>query len=232
METRNHVGKYINLVICLSLLLPKLLFSEDADVAIILKASGKVSLKKIERKDWLTGKTGQRLNSGDVIKTEENSVAAIMFTDDKSLIKVRDNSTIAIKGKREQKSITKRIFCTVGNFWIKAAKQTNQMLVETPSGVAAIKGSAATFTVTPAETKIVVSDGVFELFNTYGKILIQAGETGKITREGQPIKYKSTPEEQQGAQDDGGFLENEIRLEFEKDSQTKTLKIKYKENNN
>lgn len=232
METINHVNKYICLILCFCIMLPVLLIADDSDVAIILKATGKVNVKRTGRADWQSSRNGQRLNSGDVIKTAENSLAAIMFTDDKSLIKVRDNSTIAIKGKRENKSITKRIFCTIGNFWLKASKQENQMVIETPSGVAAIKGSAALFTVTPTETQIVVTDGIFELFNTYGKVLVHAGETGKITREGEPIKYKSTPEEQQGAKDEEGFIENEIKLEFEKDSQIKTLRIKYKEKNN
>ena len=209
-----------------------LIANDSKDVAIVLKSSGNVRVHQSATKKWFSGKRGRRLSSGDIVKTSKKSLAAVMFTDDKTLIKVRENSSIAIKGKREKKSISKRIFCSVGKFWLKATKQKKELLVETPSGVAAVKGSAAYFTVTPDETEVVVSDGVFELFNKFGKILVRLGETGKLKRDGKPIKYKSTDKEKEDAKDieDSLPVESELKFKFmDNQKNEKTLIIKYKE---
>lgn len=233
METRNHVFKKIILLFGLFLIFNTTTIADGSrDVAIVLKSKGNVRIKKSTTKKWLSGTRGRRLDSGDVVKTAKNSLAAVMFTDDKTLLKVRENSTLAIKGKREKKSISKRIFCSVGKFWLKATKQKNQLLVETPSGVAAVKGSEALFTVTPDETEVVVTAGIFELFNKFGKILVRLGETGKLKRDGKPIKYKSTEKEKQAVKDLEEKLPVESELKFKfLDSQKneKTLIIKYKE---
>ena len=233
MDKINLVLRYVLIILGLLLLMDSKVNAENSkDVAIVLKSKGKVSIKKIATNKWYTGSRGKRLDSGDIIKTADNSLAAVMFTDDKSLIKVRDNSTVAIKGKREKKSIAKRIFCSVGSFWLRANKQKTKLFVETPSGVAAIKGSAAYFTITPDETKVMVTDGIFQLWNKFGEVFVNLGETGRLTRDDKPIKYKTTVEEVKaaGAEKEDEQLVKELKLKF-KDSQgqEKDLIIKYKE---
>jgi len=235
MNKINLVLRYVLIILGLFLLMESNIIAENSkDVAVVLKSKGKVSIKKIAANKWYRSRRGQRLNSGDIIKTEKNSLAAVMFTDDKSLIKVRDNSTVAIKGKREKKSIAKRIFCSVGSFWLRAKKQKTKLFVETPSGVAAVKGSAAYFTISPDETKVMVTDGIFQLWNKFGEIFVNIGETGRLTRNGKPIKYKTTVEEidAAGPEDEGEDekLVKELRLKFKDDQgEEKDLIIKYKE---
>lgn len=164
------------------------------DIAIILKSKGEVKLLKEKSKDWRDGRVGTRLDSGDMLKTAENSLAAVMFTDDKSLIKVRDNSSLAIRGKRIEQSISKRIICTLGEFWVKATNQQSKLLVETPSGVAAVKGTEF-YGIVDAEgnTQIIVMEGIVQLLNKLGEILIQAGQTGKLTKNGAPVAFNTDP---------------------------------------
>ncbi|MDZ7332725.1 MAG: FecR family protein [candidate division KSB1 bacterium] len=164
------------------------------DIAIILKSKGEVKLRKEKSKDWRDGRVGTRLDSGDMLKTAENSLAAVMFTDDKSLIKVRDNSSLAIRGKRIEQSISKRIICTLGEFWVKATNQQSKLLVETPSGVAAVKGTEF-YGIVDAEgnTQIIVVEGIVQLLNKLGEILIQAGQTGKLTKNGAPVAFNTDP---------------------------------------
>ncbi len=234
MDTRNHVFR--NLILLMSALLifqATTIADGSKDVAIVLKSTGDVQVKEAGTKKWYSGDRGRRLNSGDIVKTSKSALVAVMFTDDKTLLKVRENSTIAIKGKREKDTIAKSIFCTVGEFWLKASKQKKQLLVETPSGVAAVKGSAASFVVTPDTTNVVVTDGVFELFNKYGRILVSLGETGKLFRDGKPIKYQSTAAEIKaaGENDQGLPVEGELKFKFlDSEKNEKSLIIKYKEN--
>ncbi len=199
------------------------------DVAIMLKTSGDVRVKKVVTKKWYYGKRGVRLDSGDIIKTADNSLAAIMFTDDKSLIKVRDKSLVAIRGKREKKSITKRVLCSLGKFWVKVSKQRAKFVVETPSGIAAVKGTEFYGVVgEDGSTTIIAVEGIVELFNELGKILVKAGESGKLTKNGVPIKY-DTPDDQKPDWGKGDGNDEELRLEFkDDDGNRKTLRIKYK----
>jgi len=99
METRNHVFKKIILLLGLILILTTILFANiSKDVAIVLKSKGTVRVKKSTTNKWLDGKRGRRLDSDDLVRTSKNSLAAVMFTDDKTLLKVRESSTLVIIG--------------------------------------------------------------------------------------------------------------------------------------
>ncbi len=200
------------------------------DVAIVLKTSGDVRVKKAVNKKWYYGKRGVRLDSGDIIKTAENSLAAIMFTDDKSLIKIRDKSLVAIRGKREKNSIAKRVLCTLGKFWVKVSKQKTKFVVETPSGIAAVKGTEFYGIVEEdGSTTIIAIEGIVELMNELGKVLVQAGESGKLTKNGEPAKYKTPDKEKPVWGDEEENEGEELKMEFkDQDGNRKTLRVNLK----
>ncbi len=205
-----------------------LLGQSNNDVAIVLKSKGNVKVKKDATKKWSNGDRGLRLDSGDIVKTYENSLAAIMFTDDKSLLKVRDNSILAIRGKRTKNSISKRIACKFGNFWININKQKSKMIVETPSGIAAVKGTEFYGIVdSEGNTLIIVIDGIVQLINKLGEALAKAGQTGKLTKDAAPEVFKTDPSTiPNWADDDKGS--NELKFEFQdSDGNKKNLKIIY-----
>ena len=205
-----------------------LVAQSNDDVALILKSKGNVKVRKGKNKNWQDGNRGKRLDSGDIIKTYEQALAAIMFTDDKSLLKVRDNSTLAIRGKRTKQSIAKRIACKFGDFWIKVSKQKSKLLVETPSGVAAVKGTEFYCIVdSEGNTHVLVIEGIVELMNKLGKALAKAGQTGKLVKGQSP---KVSPTDPDSVPDWAGDdkQSNELQFEFEdSDGNKKNLKIIY-----
>jgi hypothetical protein len=220
--------KLIN-IFCISILLSNVLYAQtDKDVALILKSNGKVHVRKENINRWQNGVNGFRLDSGDIIKTYDKSLAAVMFTDDKSLLKVRDNATLAIRGKRTDKSITKRIICTLGNFWIKVSKQKSRLLVETPSGVAAVKGTEFYGVVdSDGNTTIIVIEGIVQLMNKLGEALVKAGQTGRLNK-GQPPEVSPTDpnDKLNWAKDDQDG--SELQFEFQdSEGNKKNLKIIY-----
>ena len=54
-------------------------------------------------------KKGHIFESGDILKTDKDSFAALIFIDDKSALKVKENTEIIISGKRSAKAIAKEI---------------------------------------------------------------------------------------------------------------------------
>ena len=130
----------INYIVVIIPFMTSSLFADNAkDIAIILKVKGTVKIQTANTKKWRMATKGMRLNSGDYINTGGNSLAAIMFMDDMRLIKIRENSTISIKGKCERSLIAKGLNFSLGQLWTKITKQKSDFCVEIPSGIAAIK---------------------------------------------------------------------------------------------
>lgn len=229
VDTMNRLNKFLIITGLLGFLAGDVaLCQNNNDVAIILKSKGDVKVRKEKSKNWNSGNQGLRLDSGDILKTQENSLAAIMFTDDKSLLKVRDNSTLAIRGIRTNRSIAKKISCKIGNFWINATQQNTKMVVETPSGMAAVKGTEF-YGIVDAEgnTLIIVIEGVVQLLNKLGEVLVRAGQSGKLTKNGVPVVFDTDLNSLLNwANDDSGA--KELQFEFQdSDGNKKNLKIRY-----
>ncbi len=212
-------------ILALPVLLVSLLLSPEQaaaqtgkakDIALVLRAKGRVQKVPAGKKRALRARKGDRLHSGDVIRTGKNSQASLIFTDDKSLVKLRPESHLIIKGKREKKNVKKTLFMRLGTLWAKVTKG-NLFRVETPSGVAAVKGTEFEVSIDAGGTMIVTCfEGIVELFNRHGKIELTANMRGELTPDKAP-----EPKEWAGRDD-------EIRIKFEKDGEVKWLIIKFK----
>lgn len=198
------------------------------DVAVVLKTKGKVDVTRVQNRPAEIAKQGTRLHNGNLLHTGDESLAALVFTDDKSLLKVRSNSKVAIKGMRQQNSIVKTIAMEFGQLWAKVTKSAAPFRVQTPSGVAAVKGTNF-YCITDEAGKMIIIclEGAVELANALGKVLVNAGYTGTLEKDQAPTVRPSTPDEiPSWGEDDstGGSFE----IEFEDASgQKKRLKINY-----
>jgi hypothetical protein len=217
------------LTILLALILSSSLFAFDSgDIAIVLKSTGTVKIRSGNPGAWLLAEKGMSLNSGDLVKTDEKSFAAIMFTDDKSLLKVQENSTITINGDRQRTTIAKNLKFDLGQLWLKANKQESKIKIETPAGVAAVKGTEFYGLVDQSgKTTIYGLEGVVALENKHGSVDVTQGETGTVTKM-EPPDIKKTVVEKQPVWATEQSAENYLEFEFIDDQGTpKNLKIYY-----
>jgi len=197
------------------------------DIALVLKVRGDVRYRSREI-NWTSLKRGRRLTSGDRIRTGEEALVALVFSDDKSMMKIRSDSEVSIRGERKKRGITKRLFMGLGEMWAKVNPRGGGFRLETPSGVAAVRGTEFYGLVdTEGITTIIGVSGVVELFNELGSVLINEGETGQATKGQAPTVGESTNFPNWGGEDEEGS--GEIELEFEdEDGFKKRLKIKYR----
>jgi len=204
----------------------------DKDIALVLKTTGQVQVNA-DNAAWQNAGRGTRLHAGAQVRTGDQSLAAIVFTDDKSLLKVRSNSKVVINGKREAAAsggqrIIKTIAMEFGELWAKVTKGNTPFRVETPSGVAAVKGTIF-YSILRDDGRlyIICFDGIVELINRFGSVLVQAGQTGTSALNEAPETHPSTPEEiPTWANDSEGS--GEIEIEFQdQNGQKKKLKIRY-----
>jgi len=212
-------------LITLSLHLNPALASRD--VALVLKVKGNARLKS-PRRNWSLLRRGKRLQGGDKVRTGEESLVAIVFTDDKSMMKIHSESEVSIKGERTKKGIRKRIFMNIGQLWARINPKGGGFRVETPSGVAAVKGTEFyLFRDATGQMTVIGIRGLVELFNDLGKVMVGKGQTG-ILKKGIKPRLEKTVKVNDWAKE--GSDENEMQIEFEnKDGVKKSLKIHYKE---
>ena len=115
--------------------------ADTRDVALVLKVKGTAQHRLNNTTSWSGLRKASRLAAGDRVKTGESSLVAMVFTDDKSMLKVRSDSEITVGGERTKKGFAKRLFMGLGDMWAKVNPLGSGFRLETPSGVAAVKGT-------------------------------------------------------------------------------------------
>ncbi len=234
LQKRKHsLGKGITF--CLAVWIGSLLLwaspgraQSGKDIAVVLKTVGNVTVNRGENGTWESVKRGTRLHSGNVVRTGEKSLAALVFTDDKSLVKIRANSEVTIKGSREKKKVKKSLFMRLGELWAKVTKG-NPFQVETPSGVAAVKGTEFYVAMDQSGNMVVFCmEGIIELINRLGRLDLNAGERGQLLPDNRPTKRRMREDEKPkwAAEDEI----NELQIEFENENgEKKILKIRFRQ---
>ncbi|NOY77507.1 MAG: FecR domain-containing protein [Calditrichaeota bacterium] len=204
----------------------------DRDIALIFKVKGKVNIVKAENNRSVHAKRGSRLDAGDQIRTDQDGFTALIFTDDKSMMKIRGNSDVIIRGKRQKKTFTKRIFMEMGEAWVHVSPQVaSDFRIETPTGVAAVKGTEFyTIVDQDGNVSIFATKGIVELINQLGTVLVHAGESGFSDGKSEPKVKKIKPGQAPGwAKSSSTGEEKVLDIEFEdKDGTKKHMKIYYK----
>ena len=82
-------------------------------IAVATKVKGMVEIMKVRKKEFNTLKAGSILDDGDKIRTGKSGFVAIIFIDDKSTLKIKENSEAVITGRRTAKDISKKLIWMV-----------------------------------------------------------------------------------------------------------------------
>jgi len=116
--------------------------------ATILKSTGAVYVKPSGESEYnVAAEMGMGLHVGDAIMTSDDGFVAVIFTSDKSLVKIRKNSEVTI---REEYSV-KTVKVNEGRLLVSVTPGVRgSFRVETPTSVASVKGTKF-WTVTSSE---------------------------------------------------------------------------------
>ncbi len=106
-------------------------------IALTLKTSGDVALKHSKETAFKPKLAiGTPLFSEDHIKTGKDGLAVLVFLDDKSQIKIRENSEMIIRGKRGNEAISKNISMSFGTLKAEVSPQRKgDFVIATPTSV-------------------------------------------------------------------------------------------------
>lgn len=219
-----NILKYTSIMLLLGLFC----FAESyasRDVALVLKVSGKAEIKS-GSSDWTTLKRGTRLNGGDEIRTGDETLVAIVFTDDKSMLKVRSQSQVTIHGDRSESGIKKRINMGIGQLWANVTKGGAGFRIETPTGVAAVKGTEFYVNLgLDGLMEVIGVEGLVQLGGRVGNVNVGPGQIGILEKGKLPILGRAEDIPSWGALTED---EKKIVIEFlDDEGNKKYLKLKF-----
>ena len=142
----------------------------------VMKASGQVLIKPIGGASYsVEVKPGQSVSNGDAIRVGEGSFAVVIFLDDKSVVKVRENTDFQFV----ETSNTRSLIIDQGTTLHNVNKEGRQKAyrVETPVSVASVKGTefSAFHDAVAGIDKFVGKTGNFDVFNTISGMTVNVG---------------------------------------------------------
>tara|TARA_X000001036_G_scaffold344072_1_gene323699 strand:+ start:25 stop:696 length:672 start_codon:yes stop_codon:yes gene_type:complete len=150
-------------------------------IAVATKVNGLVEIMPVDTKDFSKLKPGTILSDGDKIRTGNSGFAAIIFIDDKSILKLKGNSEATIAGQRTSASISKKINMDSGTVRATITKQNVDFVIQTPTSVASVKGTDFWLLSDPISGDEVIGlDGIVNLTNneTGEEVDVTEGNSG------------------------------------------------------
>ncbi len=157
-------------------------------IAVTTKVKGVSEIMKVGSKKFSSLKAGMILDDGDKIRTGKSGFVAIIFIDDKSTLKVKENSEAVITGRRTKKNISKKINIDGGTIRASITKQNVDFVIQTPTSVASVKGTDFWMVVDELlGDQIIGIEGQVSLVNTETgqEVNVTSGMTGVSSPDGQ-----------------------------------------------
>lgn len=177
--------KNINYIILITSIISSFVFANK--IAVTTKVKGMVEIMPVEKKDFSKLKPGTILSDGDKIRTGSKGFVAIIFIDDKSTLKLKENTEAVITGQRSAASISKKINMDIGTVRATVTKQNTDFVIQTPTSVASVKGTDFWLVTDPENgDQIIGIEGIVGLTNneTGQEVDVSEGMTGISTPDG------------------------------------------------
>ena len=160
---------YLICLLCLS-------FGLADKIAIATKVKGVVEIAPTKINKFKTLTPGTVLSDGDKIRTGSKGFTAIIFIDDKSTLKVKENSELVVGGQKSDARISKKINMDLGTIRATINKQNTDFVIQTPTSVASVKGTDFWLLSDPE-----IGDQVMGLEGVVGLTNTQTGQEVNVT---------------------------------------------------
>ena len=176
---------------------------QGESIARIMKAEGLVFVKRLGMSSYdEPGKIGAAINNGDAIKVGEYGFAAVIFLDDRSVVKIKSDSQFEFMDTKNTRSLNIE-FGTILNK-IEKENRNKTFRVVSPVSVASVKGTEFSAMIDPSGVdQFVGKEGLFEVFNSVSGQTVNvgpgqkalSGSTGSLMQApATPADYPKDPE--------------------------------------
>ena len=205
----------------------------SSKVAIAVKIQGDVSITYKGLNSPQALKPGSPLSNLDKIKTGKEGYVALMYLDDKTVVKMLGDSDLTIMGDRSGKKINKSIDIKYGKVSANVMPQKgNEFRISTPTSVASVKGTELAIQSDPSTgDSFTLIEGLIEVTNsvTGESTQVQEGETATSTPDGSLEVVETTSEDLDDFEDTIIEIQTqELRFEVEDENgNIKEILIKF-----
>ena len=174
---------------------------------------------------------GASINNGDAIKVGDYGFAALIFIDDRSVVKVKPNSQFEIMDTKNTRSVNIE-FGTILNK-IEKENRTKTFRVVSPVSVASVKGTEFAAMINPSGVdQFIGKEGLFDVFNSVSGQTVSvgpgqkalSGSTGSLMQApASPNEYPQDPELELEAEERKKPSERDESKKIENDNQQKEV---------
>lgn len=214
-------------------------FGQEA-VGVIAKTKGQTFHKKFNSDEYMPqANIGSKLMNHDWVKTGTDGYVALFFLDDKSQLKIRENSEMEILGTVERGRINKTISMDFGTVKAKVDKQQGEFRIATPTSVASVKGTEFWVISGPSGDRFIGLTGIVEVQNrTSGRTSnVGTNQTATSNSDGSidvtvtsDTDVPDDPDDTESTGDDQGNTMHQLRITVTDESNNeRELIIEYSE---
>jgi len=155
-------------------------------IAEIVSITGKGEHRQIAEAAWREAKLKQQLGAGDFVRTGDLSAMAILFSD-RTQIRLSQNSMFQLRGADAKG--TSILNLRQGRAWSQAKDKPGRLIMETPSAVAAIRGTDWEMEVDlEGRARLTVLHGEVEFYNEQGSVTVRDNEHALAEKGKAPVK--------------------------------------------
>ena len=184
----------LSFIITLMLFLPQL----QADViARLIKVEGNVYFKRMGMETFSEkAKLGAAIMNGDAIKVGETGFGAIIYLDDRTILKIRENTKFSFMETQNTRTVDLTHGTLLNN--VKSEGRTKSFRIQTPVSVASVKGTqfAAIVSQTGVD-QFIGKEGLFEVLNMISGETVSVGPGQKAISNatGNLVQAPASPED-------------------------------------
>ena len=143
-------------------------------IAEIVSITSKGEYRQLAETAWREAKLKQQLAAGDFVRTGDLSGMALLFAD-RTQIRLSQNSMFQVRG--EDAKGTSILNLRQGRAWSQAKDQPGRLIMETPSAIAAIRGTDWEMEVdSEGRARLTVLHGEVEFYNEQGSVTVRNNE--------------------------------------------------------
>ena len=166
-------------------------------IARLVKSEGRVHFKRLGASTFSEqAKPGAPIKNGDEIKVGEEGFAAVIYLDDRSILKVRENTKFSFMDTRNSRTIDLAHGTVLND--IKKEGRTKDFRIQTPVSVASVKGTqfAAIVSLSGVD-QFICKEGLFEVLNMVSgeTVSVGAGQKAVSNATGNLVQAPASPGE-------------------------------------
>jgi tetratricopeptide (TPR) repeat protein len=165
-------------------------FAQAPSAAEIVSVEGKGEYREAVQTAWNAAKAKQGLFPTNYVRTLDLSRMAIVFAD-RTQMRLAPNSLLQIKEAGKGPDAKTTVNLNAGRSWMQSKSAPQNLRVETPTAVAAIRGTDWEMAVEPdGKSTLSVFSGEVDLSNEFGSVNVRRGEQAVAEKGKAPVKLQ------------------------------------------